>query len=98
MKTSETLLACAEKVVFALPGGVAIWMFPLLQNWVIYLLWGPVLGVTLGWASSEYRDVASGNSEWRPCVGSGILIGAVHLVSVSGIWVLVSYLKQRPLF
>lgn len=94
MKISDILLACAEKVVFALPGGIAIWMIPALQNWFVYVIWGPILGALLGWASSEYQDVASEEPKWKLCVGSGILIGMVHLLAVSGIWLLVCHLKK----
>ena len=86
----DLVLIVAQKIVLAIAGGIAIWLFPVLQNLPVYILWGPCLAVAFGWAYSSVRDIQSKNAKWQFSLKRGIVVGTAHLLAVSSAWVFVT--------
>lgn len=89
-KKSDTVLLASEKIVLSIIGGIAIWFIPLLQNWLVYLFWGPVLGGVFVWMYWETRDVSADNPQHQPNPVRAFIIGLTHIISVTIIWMLVT--------
>lgn len=89
-RKKEIALLAAQKIVFAIVAGVAVWLVPLLQHWLVYVVWGPVLGCVFIWAYWECRDVSSEKAEWRSTPMAAIIVGGTHIVAVSLVWLLIT--------
>lgn len=71
---------------FDLGVGFIVWMLSILQHWVVYAVWGPVLAAVLFWASLEDREPSLG----RRLCGS-LLVSGVHLITVAALWYAITY-------
>lgn len=76
------------ETVFAVVGGLVLWLVPFLQHWLLYVAWGPCLAVVTVWAYSSDRDMTSGVA--RPAIARGLIVGIAHLIAVSSVWWLVT--------
>lgn len=63
---SEAMLIYALKVALAVAGGLVLWIVPVLQHWVVYLLWGPIVGVVFCVGYAESVDYTSQGPIHRP--------------------------------
>lgn len=89
-KNSDIALLAAEKIVLSIVGGIAVWLIPPLQNWWVYLVWGPVLGGVFVWMYWKTRDVSADNPQWYSNPVRAFSIGFTHIIAVSIVWVLVT--------
>ena len=84
-----------QKLVLAVAVGIGLWLIPPLQHWLVYLVWSPILGIVFVWAYSEYRDVAVEEPHWRFDVRRGLVIGLTHIISSTGVWIVVTRFFSR---
>ncbi len=87
-KNSDTALLAVEKIVLSILGGIAIWFIPLLQNWLVYIFWGPVLGGVFVWMYWGVRDVSADIPQWHPNPSRAFIIGLTHVIAVTIVWML----------
>lgn len=90
-RLEEEAMAVLNVVVFALVVAMPIWFLAhWLHHGIVYWLWGPILGTGVAYVFSWEEDtpypVPPGTRRtWLRAVG----MGAVHLVTVTALWVLI---------
>ena len=89
-KKNEIALLAAQKIVFAIVAGVAVWLVPVLQHWLVYFAWGPVLGCVFIWAYWKSQDLSGEKVEFRSTPVAAIIVGGAHIVAVSIVWLLIT--------
>jgi len=91
------MLIYALKAALAVLGGLVLWMAPVLQHWVVYLLWGPILGAVFCVGYAESVDYTSQGPIRRPDWAKGLSVAVVHVISVTVVWWFVTT-KFAPLY
>lgn len=92
----RSAMVIAENCVFSVIGGVAMLVFPILRQWWIYALVGPVVGLLYIWIYYEMFDFSqSGERRSQKSLLRGVTIGVTHIVFVSCTWRFVEFLAQN---
>lgn len=75
-----------QKIALAFLGGLVLWFIPTLHNWIIYFIWGPLLGMTFVWAYWKVRMRTDDGFNWIKNPVRAFIIGVIHVIAVTCVW------------